>query len=101
MEGRERKRWPPFPLSTLEMQKKATMYLRLPGERIMKLAEELYQAGFVSYPRTETDIFAAGFDLQVTSHFGAALSWAGPGLGNLQTIPVHQHAKPGQLERHW
>ncbi len=47
------------------MQKKATMYLRLPGERIMKLAEELYQAGFLSYPRTETDIFAPGFDLQV------------------------------------
>ncbi|KAK9833803.1 hypothetical protein WJX74_006318 [Apatococcus lobatus] len=64
VEGRERKRWPPFPLSTLEMQKKATMYLRVPGERIMKLAEELYQAGFISYPRTETDIFAPGFDLQ-------------------------------------
>lgn len=47
------------------MQKKATMYLRMPGERIMKLAEELYQAGFISYPRTETDIFAQGFDLQV------------------------------------
>ena len=31
----------------------------------MKLAEELYQAGFLSYPRTETDIFDPGMDLKV------------------------------------
>ena len=43
MEGHERRRQPPLPLNTLEMQKKATRELRLPGERIMKLAEELYQ----------------------------------------------------------
>ncbi len=30
----------------------------------MKLAEELYQAGFVSYPRTETDQFSSDMDLQ-------------------------------------
>jgi DNA topoisomerase-3 len=33
----------------------------------MKLAEELYQAGFISYPRTETDIFTPEMDLQVSS----------------------------------
>ena len=41
--GEERLRWPPLPLSTLEMQKRATIELRLSGERIMRLAEELYQ----------------------------------------------------------
>lgn len=55
--GQERHRDPPFPLSTLEMQKRATQYLRVSGDQVMKLAEELYQAGFVSYPRTETDVF--------------------------------------------
>ncbi len=45
MDGHERRRQPPLPLNTLEMQKKATRELRLPGERIMKLAEELYQVG--------------------------------------------------------
>ncbi|KAK9812774.1 hypothetical protein WJX72_003468 [[Myrmecia] bisecta] len=72
VEGKQRLRYPPYPLSTLEMQKKATQYLRLPGERIMKLAEELYQAGFLSYPRTETDSFDPGFDLQgiVADHVG-------------------------------
>ena len=37
-----------------------------PGERIMKLAEELYQAGFISYPRTETDRFDPAYDLRVS-----------------------------------
>ena len=65
VQGSQRNRWPPFPLSTLEMQKKATSSLRIPGERIMKLAEELYQEGYLSYPRTETDKFDPGYDLMV------------------------------------
>ena len=48
------------------MQKKATQSLHMPGERIMKVAEELYQSGFISYPRTETDSFPAGMDLMVS-----------------------------------
>jgi DNA topoisomerase-3 len=31
----------------------------------MKVAEELYQAGFISYPRTETDKFSENHDLQI------------------------------------
>lgn len=31
----------------------------------MKIAEELYQAGFISYPRTETDGFSQDYDLMV------------------------------------
>ncbi|GAX84927.1 hypothetical protein CEUSTIGMA_g12348.t1 [Chlamydomonas eustigma] len=64
VDGNRRTKWAPSPLSTLEMQKRGTQYLRLPGERIMKVAEELYQAGFISYPRTETDIFTPEMDLQ-------------------------------------
>ncbi len=66
VQGKEKKRWPPLPLSTLEMQKKATQALHMPGERIMKVAEELYQAGFISYPRTETDSFPPSQDLMVS-----------------------------------
>lgn len=56
-----------MPLSTLALQKEGTKpsVLRLTGEAIMKLAEELYQAGFISYPRTETDCFDPGMDLMV------------------------------------
>lgn len=38
------------------------------GEAVMKLAEELYQAGYISYPRTETDCFDPGMDLLVRVH---------------------------------
>lgn len=31
----------------------------------MRYAEELYQAGAISYPRTETDIFDKQYDLRV------------------------------------
>ena len=63
VEGRQVHKWPPHPLSTLELQKRGTSALRLPGERIMRLAEELYQGGYVSYPRTETDRFSPNTDL--------------------------------------
>ena len=66
MEGNRREHRPPVPLATLEMQKRVTRELRLPGERVMKLAEELYQAGFISYPRTETDRFSNDYDLLVS-----------------------------------
>jgi len=64
-DGKKREHRPPVPLATLEMQKRVTRELRLPGERVMKLAEELYQAGFISYPRTETDRFSSDYDLKV------------------------------------
>lgn len=48
VEGNRKSRWAPAPLSTLEMQKRGSQYLRMPGERIMKHAEELYQQGYIS-----------------------------------------------------
>lgn len=38
-------------------------FLRLDSNRIMTLAEKLYNNGWISYPRTETDQFPPGFDL--------------------------------------
>jgi len=52
------------PLNTLEMQKRTCSKLRQSPEQIMKLAEELYQNGFISYPRTETDSFPPELDLR-------------------------------------
>lgn len=34
------------------------------SDLVMKLAEKIYQAGYISYPRTETDTFPPGTDFQ-------------------------------------
>ncbi len=65
VDARQVLRQPPLPLATLSLQKEAITHLRMPGERMMKVAEELYQEGFISYPRTETDCFDPAYDLKV------------------------------------
>lgn len=57
-------RWRPLPLTTVELQKQGTKYLRMSSAQIMDHAEKLYQKGFISYPRTETDQFDKGMDLR-------------------------------------
>ncbi|KAJ7948091.1 DNA topoisomerase [Quillaja saponaria] len=59
----ERLKYPPHPLNTIELEKRASRYFRMSSEQTMKVAEELYQAGFISYPRTETDTFPSRTDL--------------------------------------
>ncbi|XAR73130.1 DNA topoisomerase [Bertholletia excelsa] len=60
----ERLKYPPYPLSTIELEKRASRYFRMSSEQTMKVAEELYQTGFISYPRTETDCFSERTDLR-------------------------------------
>ena len=57
-------KWRPLPLTTVELQKLGSMYLRMDSQRVMKIAEDLYTKGFISYPRTETDSFDKGIDLR-------------------------------------
>ncbi|ODV89548.1 hypothetical protein CANCADRAFT_140658 [Tortispora caseinolytica NRRL Y-17796] len=54
----------PLPLTTVELQKTASKYLGLNSKRILQLAEELYNKGLISYPRTETDQFDSEIDLK-------------------------------------
>ncbi|KAF7727733.1 DNA topoisomerase [Apophysomyces ossiformis] len=61
---KETKKWKPLPLTTVEMQKVCCRALRMTGEQIMKVAEELYTSGLISYPRTETDQFDKGFQFR-------------------------------------
>ncbi len=58
------KRWRPLPLTTVTLQSMATRFLRMTGQQVMKIAEDLYNKGFISYPRTETDRFDKGINLQ-------------------------------------
>jgi DNA topoisomerase III len=56
-------KWRPLPLTTVELQMQGSRFLRLSGQQIMSIAEKLYQQGWISYPRTETDQFSRDFDL--------------------------------------
>lgn len=58
------KKWRPLPLTTVELQKMATRFLRMTGQQAMTVAEGLYNKGFISYPRTETDRFDKGMNLR-------------------------------------
>lgn len=53
----------PLPLTTVELQKRASRWLRISSEATMKAVESLYNKGFISYPRTETSKFKEGTDL--------------------------------------
>ena len=53
----------PFPLTTVELQKCCSRFFRLTAKQALDAAELLYTAGFISYPRTETDRFPESMDL--------------------------------------
>ncbi|KAI9774418.1 MAG: DNA topoisomerase [Geoglossum simile] len=74
-------KWRPLPLTTVELQKLGSRLLGMDSQTAMKvmhslqpvtayiadaskIAEELYTKGFISYPRTETDQFDRGIDLE-------------------------------------
>lgn len=57
-------KWKPLPLTTVELQKMGSRFLRMDSQRVMQIAEQLYQKGWISYPRTETDQFDRGINLR-------------------------------------
>lgn len=57
-------KWKPLPLTTVELQKCGSRYLRMDSHRVMQIAEALYTKGWISYPRTETDQYDRGMNLQ-------------------------------------
>ncbi|KAH7920702.1 prokaryotic type I DNA topoisomerase [Leucogyrophana mollusca] len=56
------KKWKPLPLTTVELQKAGSRLLKLAPKKVLDVAEKLYQQGFLSYPRTETDQYDPQFD---------------------------------------
>ncbi|KAJ1725743.1 DNA topoisomerase 3-alpha [Coemansia erecta] len=62
--ARAKEKWRPLPLTTVELQKCCARFLRISPDATMALAEQLYNQGFVSYPRTETDQFDRAMNLQ-------------------------------------
>ena len=62
--SRPTSKWAPLPLTTIELQKVGTRSLRMTSDKIMTIAEKLYNQGILSYPRTETDSFDDKFELK-------------------------------------
>lgn len=69
-------KWKPLPLTTVELQKCGSRFLRMDSQRVMTIAEKLYQSGHISYPRTETDQYDRGMNLQgLVQKQTASQSW--------------------------
>ncbi|KAI3635292.1 hypothetical protein MIR68_006858 [Amoeboaphelidium protococcarum] len=85
----------PLPLTTIELQKFATSYLKISGHEVMSIAEELYNQGFISYPRTETNVFEKGFNL----HQAIEKQVADPKWGGFaQELMAGEHGKGGRFK---
>eukprot|EP00112_Aurelia_sp_Birch-Aquarium-sp1_P006025 Seg1673.6 transcript_id=Seg1673.6/GoldUCD/mRNA.D3Y31 product="DNA topoisomerase 3-alpha" protein_id=Seg1673.6/GoldUCD/D3Y31 len=61
--SKPKSKWRPVALDTVELEKLASRKLRISAKETMRIAEKLYTQGFISYPRTETNIFPQSFDL--------------------------------------
>ncbi|CAJ1075858.1 DNA topoisomerase 3-alpha [Xyrichtys novacula] len=61
--SKPKSKWRPLPLDTVELEKLASRKLRINAKETMKIAEKLYTQGFISYPRTETNIFPKNLPL--------------------------------------
>ncbi|KAI0829835.1 DNA topoisomerase [Trametes gibbosa] len=59
---KDTKKWKPLPLTTVDLQKAGSRLLKISPKRVLDIAEGLYQRGFLSYPRTETDVYDPQFD---------------------------------------
>lgn len=56
-------KWRPLPMDTIELEKLGSKKLKISAKQTMTIAEKLYQQGFISYPRTETNKFSQDVNL--------------------------------------
>ncbi|XP_063235537.1 DNA topoisomerase 3-alpha isoform X2 [Bacillus rossius redtenbacheri] len=62
--SKPKSKWRPLPLDTIELEKTASRKLKLNAKETMQIAERLYSQGYISYPRTETNIFPKELNLR-------------------------------------
>ncbi|XP_077173216.1 DNA topoisomerase 3-alpha [Paroedura picta] len=61
--SRPKSKWRPLPLDTVELEKLASRKLKINAKETMRIAEKLYTQGYISYPRTETNVFPKDINL--------------------------------------
>ena len=55
---------PPKPLDTIEFERRVSKFLNIRSKKALTIAEELYRRGYISYPRTETNIYPSTLNLR-------------------------------------
>ncbi|KAM6186541.1 DNA topoisomerase 3-alpha isoform 2-T2 [Rhynchocyon petersi] len=61
--SKPKSKWRPYALDTVELEKLASRKLKINAKETMRIAERLYTQGYISYPRTETNIFPRELNL--------------------------------------
>ncbi|XP_067390368.1 DNA topoisomerase 3-alpha [Emydura macquarii macquarii] len=61
--SKPKSKWRPLALDTVELEKLASRKLKINAKETMRIAEKLYTQGYISYPRTETNIFPKDLNL--------------------------------------
>ncbi|XP_075686737.1 DNA topoisomerase 3-alpha isoform X1 [Rhinoderma darwinii] len=61
--SKPKSKWRPVALDTVEMEKLVSRKLKIGAKETMRIAEKLYTQGFISYPRTETNVFPKDLNL--------------------------------------
>lgn len=62
LETRRTSNYKPLPLTTVELQKECSRVFKMTAKRALDAAEKLYNKGYISYPRTETNKFPPTMD---------------------------------------
>jgi DNA topoisomerase III len=64
VERKQASKWAPKPLATTTLSVCMSRWRRLTAKRAVDAAERLYSAGYISYPRTDTEVFRPEFDFK-------------------------------------
>jgi DNA topoisomerase-1 len=64
LKSRRQTRKPPTPLNTTAFTTDASNRLGITPSRAMRIAEDLYMDGYVSYPRTDNTVYPSSLDLR-------------------------------------
>lgn len=62
--NKPKSKWRPQALDTIELEKLGSRKLKISAKQTMTIAEKLYTQGFISYPRTETNMFSNDIQLR-------------------------------------
>ncbi|MEI7816805.1 MAG: type IA DNA topoisomerase, partial [Desulfuromonadales bacterium] len=92
---KETRQKPKAPFTTVDMQAAASSQLKLSPENSMKLAQQLFEAGLISYHRTDSVRIADDFIAEIRDHIGIAL-----GTNYLPKLPNTYKSKNSQAEAH-